>query len=92
MREEDLDWLLYHRIAGQDGITVDDLAAGTGHDPSIVSSSVERLRRYHLIGKSGELLRALSIQDSLMSCKLKHAMDDLPFVIENGVIKARNDR
>ncbi len=92
MREEDLDWLLYHRIAGQNGITPDELAAGTGHDLSIVSSSVERLERYHLIGRSGEHLQVLSIQDSLMSCRLKNAMDDLPFVIENGVIKARNDR
>lgn len=91
MREEDLDWILYHRIAEQDGIGIDELASATGHDRTAVEASVERLERYLLIGRSGDTCRPLSVQESLVKCQLKHAMEDLPFVIEDGVIKARKN-
>ncbi len=91
MREEDLDWFLYHRIAESDGIGIDDLAACTGQDRTAIEASVGRLERYLLIRRSEDTLRVLSVQESLMKCRLKHAMEDLPFVIENGVIKARKD-
>jgi predicted transcriptional regulator len=91
VREEDLDWFLYHRIADSDGIGIDELAISAGRDRTAVEAAVERLERYLLIGRSGDTLRVLSVQESLMKCKLKHAMEDLPFVIENGVIKARKN-
>ncbi|MDK2915475.1 MAG: hypothetical protein PWR25_32 [Euryarchaeota archaeon] len=89
MREEDLDWAIYHRIPETGGITVDDLVAATGIEPDAVTASLERLEHYLLIRKTGETVRLLSIQESLVACQCRHAMDDLPFVIENGVVRAK---
>lgn len=89
MREEDLDWAVYHGIPQTGSITVGDLAAATGFEPGAVMASLERLERYLLIRRSGEAVRLLSIQESLIECQCRHTRDDLPFVIENGVVRAK---
>lgn len=89
MREEDLDWAIYHRIPETDGITVEDLAAATGFEPGAVTASLERLERYLLVRRSGKTVRLLSIQESLIECQCRHTREDLPFVIENGVVRAK---
>jgi DNA-binding MarR family transcriptional regulator len=89
VREEDLDWAIYHRIPETDGITAEDLAAATGFEPGAVTASLERLERYLLVRRSGETVRLLSIQESLIECQCRHTRDDLPFVIENGVVRAK---
>ena len=88
VREEDLDWAVYHRIPENGGIVVGDLTAATGFDPGTVTASLERLERYLLVRRSGETVRLLSIQESLIECQCRHTRDDLPFVIENGVVRA----
>jgi DNA-binding MarR family transcriptional regulator len=88
VREEDLDWLLYHRIPEKDGISIEDLIEAIGCDPATVTASLERLERYCLIQRSGEMVRLLSFQESLVKCHCKH-MEDLPFFYEDGVIKAK---
>jgi len=52
-------------------------------------ASLERLEHHLLIRRSGETVCLLSIQESLIACRCRHTKDDLPFVIENGVIKAK---
>ncbi len=89
MREEDLDWAIYHLIPETGGIAVGDLAAATGFDPGVVTASLERLKRYLLVRQAGETVRLLSIQESLIECQCRHTAEDLPFVIENGVIRAK---
>jgi len=89
VREEDLDWAVYHGIPETGSITVEDLVAATGIEPGAVTASLERLERYLLIRQAGETVRLLSIQESLIECQCLHTSDDLPFVIENGVIKAK---
>jgi hypothetical protein len=88
VREEDLDWLIYHRIPEKDGISIEDLIESTGHDTTAIRASLERLERYCLIGRSGEMVRLLSFQESLVKCHCKHT-EDLPFFYEDGVIKAK---
>jgi hypothetical protein len=88
VREEDLDWTIYHRIPETDGITAGDLAAVTGFEHGAVMASLERLERYLLIRRSGETVRHLSIQESLIECQCRYT-NDMPFVIENGVVRAK---
>ncbi len=88
MREEDLDWAVYHGIPQAGSVTVGDLTAATGLEPGAVMASLERLERYLLVRRSGEAVRLLSIQESLIECQCRNT-DDMPFTIENGVIKAK---
>jgi hypothetical protein len=89
VREEDLDWAVYHLIPETGGITVEDLVAATDFEPGAVTASLERLERYLLVRQAGETVRLLSIQESLIECQCRHTRDDLPFVIENGVVRAK---
>lgn len=89
MREEDLDWAVYHRIPETGNITVEDLVAATGFEPGAVMASLKRLEHYLLIRQSGETVRLLAIQESLIECQCRHTRDDLPFVIENGVVREK---
>lgn len=89
MREEDLDWAIYHRIPETEWITVGDLAAATGFEQDAVTASLERLEHALLVRRSGDGVRLLSIQESLVECQCRHTTEDLPFVIENGVIRAK---
>nr|WP_284738444.1 MarR family transcriptional regulator [Methanoculleus sp. CWC-02] len=70
------------------GIAVGDLAAATGFEPGVVTASLERLKRYLLVRQAGETVRLLSIQESLIECQCRYT-NDMPFVIENGVIRAK---
>jgi DeoR/GlpR family transcriptional regulator of sugar metabolism len=89
VREEDLDWAIYHRIPETGGVTVENLVAATGFEADAVTRSLERLERYLLVRRSGETVRLLSIQESLIECQCRYAKEELPFVIENGVVKAK---
>jgi hypothetical protein len=88
VKEEDADWLIYHFIVNEPAITAERLVVVSGLDPCMVESSLERLLRYLLIERNGEKLRALNFGESLIRCQVKYS-DDLPYTIENGVIKER---
>lgn len=89
VREEDLDWAIYHRIPQTDGIMTEDLVAATGFEPGAVMASLGRLEHYLLIRRSGEMVYLLSVQESLVECQCRHTREDLPFIIENGVIRVK---
>jgi hypothetical protein len=88
VKEEDADWLIYHLIVQKPEITVEDLVMASGLDLLIVDASLERLTRYLLIDREGKKLRVLNFGESLIRCQVKYS-DDLPYTIENGVIKER---
>ena len=90
MKEEDADWLIYHLIGQKGEVTADVLSYESGLDAAVVASSLDRLDRYLLIDRTGGKIRALSVGEALVKC---HAKNDgtLPYVIENGVIKARKN-
>lgn len=88
MKEEDTDWLIYHLIVKEPAITIEGLVVSSGLDPGTVHASLERLERYLLIGRDGGKLRVLNFGESLIHCQVKYS-EDLPYTIENGVIKER---
>jgi hypothetical protein len=88
VKEEDADWLIYHLIVQEPATTVEGLVILSGFDPGTVAASLERLERYLLVERSGGKLRVLNFGESLIHCQVKYS-DDLPYTIENGVIKER---
>ncbi|MEN6395040.1 MAG: MarR family transcriptional regulator [Methanoregula sp.] len=88
MKEEDADWLIYHLIAQKTEVTAGELADESNLDAVTVAASLDRLDHNLLIDKTGAKVRLLSIGESLIKCQAKYD-NALPYVIENGVIKAR---
>jgi hypothetical protein len=88
VRDDDLDWEIYHAITDGGARTVGDLEAA-GYDPSLVEVSLCRLERAFLVERKGDSVRVLSFQESLLLCQARHE-EGCPFVIENGIIKARS--
>ncbi|MCX6683734.1 MAG: MarR family transcriptional regulator [Methanoregula sp.] len=88
MKEEDADWLIYHLLVKEPAITIEGLVVSSGLDPGMVYASLVRLDRYLLIEQDGGKLRVLNFGESLIHCQVKYS-EDLPYTIENGVIKER---
>ena len=88
MKEEDTDWQIYHQIPPAGAVTVCDLAAANGLDPAVVEASLARLERSCLVERKGTAVRLLSFGEALIHNQVKYEKD-LPFIIENGVIKER---
>lgn len=88
MKEADLDWLVYHRIPEGAPVTVDTLAAVCGLGMPEVEVSLARLEKACLIGRSGSSVRLLSVGEALICNQVKFE-EDLPFTIENGVIREK---
>ena len=87
MRDEDLDWEIYHALLDGKIRTEADLAA-CGYEPGPTETSLCRLERYLLIERRGGELRALSLPESLLLCQARNE-EDSPLVIENGVIRVK---
>ena len=88
MKEEDADWLIYHLIVNEPSISVESLVTASGLDPCIVDASLKRLERYLLIDRTEGILRVLNFGEALIRCQIQYSKD-LPYTIENGVIKER---
>ncbi len=88
MKQEDADWLVYHQIPPAEPITAAALAGRCGLEPSLIEDSLARLERYCLIERTGAEVRMLTFGEALVRNQFKYE-EDLPFVIENGVIKER---
>lgn len=88
MKDEEIDWQVYHLITGGHGISMEWLAAKSGHGRQVVEASVKRLEHNLLVQKKGERIEALSVNESLIRCQIRYDTL-LPFTIENGVIKEK---
>jgi len=88
VKEEDADWLIYHLIVNEPSISVEGLVTASGLDPCIVDASLKRLERYLLVDWTEGKLRALNFGEALIRCQIQYSKD-LPYTIENGVIKER---
>jgi uncharacterized Zn finger protein len=88
VKEEDADWLIYHLIVNEPVITIERLVVVSELDPCTINASLERLERYLLIERNGGKIRTLNFGESLIRCQVKYS-EDLPYTIENGVIKER---
>lgn len=87
VRDEDLDWEIYHRLPTGGTLTVEDLVRA-GYYPSTVEASLARLEEAGLIERRGETVRALSFQEAILLCKLRNDRES-PFCIENGIIRVK---
>ena len=87
MRDEDLDWEIYHALPDDRFRAIADLVAA-GHDPALVEASLGRLERYHLVERRGGEVRALSLPESILVCQSRNE-EDSPIVFEKGVIRVR---
>jgi hypothetical protein len=90
MRDEDLDWEIYHALLDRKVRTAADLAA-CGYDPGLVEASLCRLEKAHLVERRGDAARALSLPESILLCQVKNE-EDSPIVFENGVIRLKSGR
>ena len=89
MRDEDLDWLCYMTLSrGTGSATVPELAEATGLHPDAVSASAARLERALLARREGDRVILVPVQESLLLCQARYG-PEMPFVIENGVVRAR---
>lgn len=88
MKEEDADWQIYHLIAQIKTATAEDLVKKSGLEISAVESSLCRLEQKFLVNRNDVSFRVMSVGESLMCSQVKYS-DDLPFVIENGLIKEK---
>jgi hypothetical protein len=88
VKEEDVDWVIYHLIVKEPSISADGLVTASGLDPSVVDASLNRLERYLLIEQTDGKLRVLNFGEALIRCQIKYS-EDLPYTLENGVIKER---
>ncbi|MCK9593523.1 MAG: MarR family transcriptional regulator [Methanoregula sp.] len=88
MKEEDADWLIYHIIVKEPSISAEGLVTASGLDPCVVDASLQRLEKYLLIERTEGILRVLNFGEALVRCQIKYSKD-LPYTIENGVIKQR---
>jgi hypothetical protein len=88
VKQEDTDWLVYHLIPPGASSTTEVLVRKSGLDPSVIEESLARLERYCLIERNGGKVRVLTFGESLIHNQI-HYEKDLPFTIENGVIKEK---
>jgi hypothetical protein len=88
VKEEDVDWLVYHIIAREQAISFDDLKTACGFSAPELEASVIRLERALLVGRSEGEVRVLSFGESLILCQVKYS-DDLPFIIKDGMIREK---
>jgi hypothetical protein len=88
VREEDLDWLVYHLLL--DGSLQDSsqLAVSVGCTGEELAASLARLESLFLIVREGTGYRVLSVPEFMLACQARHD-PSAPFVIEGGVIRER---
>jgi hypothetical protein len=88
VKDEDIDWIIYHLMLHQTARAPDSLAAASGFDLITVTSSLQRLERSFLIEWVDTGVRVLSIGESLLKCQMRYD-ESFPYTFENGVIKAK---
>jgi len=88
VKREDADWTVYHLIPPDSPIPIGDLAEKSGLALPIVEESLARLESACLVERKETEVRMLNFGEALIRNQLKYD-EALPYIIENGVIKAR---
>ncbi|WP_048061978.1 hypothetical protein [Methanocorpusculum labreanum] len=87
MRNEDVDWALFHMIPENGMRTIAELAEQSGFSEDEIRASLARLQKACLIHVKGEVVCALSITDMFMMNEIQQPSSDI--YIEDGIIKVR---
>jgi Mn-dependent DtxR family transcriptional regulator len=88
VKDEDIDWMIYHIIARQPSMMTEDLPAVSGLAAPAVESSLARLAQALLVERTENSVRVLSFGESLIKTQVKYS-DDFPIIFENGLIKEK---
>ena len=91
MKDEDLDWQVYHLVIDGPGISFSELASRTGIEEDAIRSSACRLVSGLLVEIRGDMVHALSIQEALLRCQCKYDKS-LPYTIENGIVIMKKEQ
>lgn len=92
MKDEDIDWKIYHLLPDGVPTQITDLMEQTGLDEETVRSSLARLEKSCLVMVEGNFASPLSITDFFLAKQLtefQKVEDDMGIFLENGVIKVR---
>jgi hypothetical protein len=88
VKEEDLDWWIYHLLADEPDQDSKALSEKTCCSTAEVAGSLDRLERFLLIERREAQYRTRSIPEMLLTCQTLYD-EHSSFVIENGVIRER---
>lgn len=91
MKDEEIDWALYHMLEDGKPTKITELCERSGFSPEIVSNSLTRLENNCLICVTGDCANLLSLSDMMMINELKYA-PNFPVYMENGVIKIKPEK
>lgn len=87
MRQEDIDWKIYHSFCNGEKVRVEDLMEITGFSEEEVCASLTRMQNNYLISYSGSSARLFSVQESILKCQMVNTVKAAGLVFENGIIK-----
>jgi Mn-dependent DtxR family transcriptional regulator len=88
VKDEHIDWLIYHLIGPKGSVTFDELAQKSGLDPATVTMSILRLEKNLLVEQCESRVRMLSFGESLIQCQVRYD-PNLPYTIEHGIIREK---
>ncbi len=88
MKEEDLDWQIYHLLADEPDQDIGVLSEKTGCSSAQVAVSLDRLEKILLVERREGTYRIRSIHEMLLSCQARYD-DTSSIIIENGIIRER---
>ena len=88
VKDEDLDWIVYHVLSNGGVKTEESLVRETGLPAGDVSASLTRLKSNLLIDCRDGNYDVVSIPEMLFRCQCRYEQG-MPVVIEDGVIKVK---
>lgn len=88
VKDEDLDWIIYHILSVRGAKTEESLVGETGLPTGDIRASLTRLELNLLIECRSGTYDILSIPEMLFRCQCRHGQDS-PVIIEDGVIKVK---
>ena len=88
VKDEDLDWIVYHVLSDEGAKTEESLVRETGFPAGDISASLYRLSSNLLIECRDGSYDVLSIPEMMFRCQCRYGQD-IPVIIENGVVKVK---
>jgi hypothetical protein len=90
VRDEEIDWSVYHALLEGKAGNMQELAS-LGFEPRLIEASVRRLEKNYLVGRAGDSVNVLSVQESLLLCQAKND-GSCPFIVEKGIVRAKSEQ
>ena len=88
VKEEDLDWQIYHLLADEPDQDIGVISGKTGCSTEEVAASLIRLEKILLVERREGTYRVRSIHEMLLSCHARYD-EHSSIIIENGIIRER---